>query len=289
MVTLGVALVLRELANQNGWLTGGADGLQGVTMAADARHVPLRYVRAQRLRLLPDRAVRAVPAGAADRAIRRSACRCSSIKDNPLRAAAIGITVNCRLVAIYTIAAGYAGIAGALLAQTQAFASLAYFDFERSADLLLVLIIGGTGYLYGGLIGADRVQVHARLSLGAHAAILAVLDRPAAGRHRAGRARAHQRLDAAVPHARRHVSTGARYRKDGALIMAIALETIGLEKRFGGIVATNNVSLKVEKGARHALIGPNGAGKTTLINLLTGVLTPDRRQHPARRRGHHAR
>jgi ABC-type branched-subunit amino acid transport system ATPase component len=56
--------------------------------------------------------------------------------------------------------------------------------------------------------------------------------------------------------------------------MAIVLETAGLQKRFGGIVATNNVSLKVEKGARHALIGPNGAGKTTIINLLTGVLTP---------------
>jgi ABC-type branched-subunit amino acid transport system ATPase component len=55
--------------------------------------------------------------------------------------------------------------------------------------------------------------------------------------------------------------------------MAI-LETIDLEKRFGGLVATNGVSLKVEKGARHALIGPNGAGKTTLINLLTGVLRP---------------
>jgi ABC-type branched-subunit amino acid transport system ATPase component len=52
------------------------------------------------------------------------------------------------------------------------------------------------------------------------------------------------------------------------------LETIDLEKRFGGIVATNGVSLVVEKGARHALIGPNGAGKTTLINLLTGVLRP---------------
>jgi len=52
------------------------------------------------------------------------------------------------------------------------------------------------------------------------------------------------------------------------------LETVGLEKKFGGLTATSNVSLKVEKGARHALIGPNGAGKTTLINLLTGVLRP---------------
>jgi branched-chain amino acid transport system ATP-binding protein len=56
--------------------------------------------------------------------------------------------------------------------------------------------------------------------------------------------------------------------------MAPVLETIGLERRFGGIIAANDVSLKVEKGARHALIGPNGAGKTTLINLLTGVTRP---------------
>jgi branched-chain amino acid transport system ATP-binding protein len=56
--------------------------------------------------------------------------------------------------------------------------------------------------------------------------------------------------------------------------MSIVLETRALVKRFGGIIATNEVSLKVEKGARHALIGPNGAGKTTLINLLTGVLQP---------------
>ncbi len=56
--------------------------------------------------------------------------------------------------------------------------------------------------------------------------------------------------------------------------MTAALRTEGLVKNFGGLVATDHVSLTIAKGARHALIGPNGAGKTTLINLLTGVLHP---------------
>ncbi|MCZ7643411.1 MAG: branched-chain amino acid ABC transporter permease [Pseudorhodoplanes sp.] len=153
MVTLGVAFVLREIANQNGWLTGGADGLQGVTMKPILGqfrfdmfgHNGYVYclVVLFVLFLLARRIVNS-PFGLS----------LQSIRNNPLRASAIGINVNARLIAIYTIAAGYAGIAGALLAQTQAFASLAYFDFERSADLLLVLVIGGTGYLYGGIIGA---------------------------------------------------------------------------------------------------------------------------------------
>jgi branched-chain amino acid transport system ATP-binding protein len=56
--------------------------------------------------------------------------------------------------------------------------------------------------------------------------------------------------------------------------MTAALETAGLTRRFGGLVAAAGIDLRLEKGARHALIGPNGAGKTTLINLLTGVLAP---------------
>jgi branched-chain amino acid transport system ATP-binding protein len=58
--------------------------------------------------------------------------------------------------------------------------------------------------------------------------------------------------------------------------MSFALETRNLEKQFGGLKVTRDLSLKVEPGARHALIGPNGAGKTTVVNLLTGVLRPDR-------------
>lgn len=57
--------------------------------------------------------------------------------------------------------------------------------------------------------------------------------------------------------------------------MSVALETIGLDKQFGGLHVTCDLSLKIAAGARHALIGPNGAGKTTVINLLTGVLKPN--------------
>jgi branched-chain amino acid transport system permease protein len=153
MVTLGVALVLRELANRYGWLTGGADGLQGVTIQPIFGtfrfdmfgHTGYTYcLTVLFILFLVARRLVNSPFGLS----------LLSVKGNPLRASAIGISVDARLVAIYTVAAGYAGIAGALLAQTTAFASLEVFSFDRSADLLLVLIIGGAGYLYGGLIGA---------------------------------------------------------------------------------------------------------------------------------------
>jgi branched-chain amino acid transport system permease protein len=153
MVTLGIALILREIANRFDWLTGGADGLQGIviepvldTFAFDITgHVAYVYSLAVLfLAFLAARRLVNSPFGLSLRAI----------KGNPLRASAVGINVDARLVAIYTIAAGYAGIAGALLTQTTQFASLDVLSFERSADGLLVLILGGTGYLYGGLIGA---------------------------------------------------------------------------------------------------------------------------------------
>jgi branched-chain amino acid transport system permease protein len=77
-----------------------------------------------------------------------------ALRDNPLRASAIGLPVNRLLVAVYTLGGALAGAAGALLAQTTGFASLDVLDFHRSADVLLVLVIGGTGYLWGGVIGA---------------------------------------------------------------------------------------------------------------------------------------
>ncbi len=153
MVTLGIALLLEALAERYSDITGGTDGLQGIEMQPILKlfafdmfgKTGFFYSLAVTflLFLLARRIVHS-PFGLSLRAIR----------NNPLRAAAIGIPVNRRLVAIYTVAAFYAGIAGALFTQTTALASLDVFSFERSADLMLVLVIGGTGYLYGGLIGA---------------------------------------------------------------------------------------------------------------------------------------
>ncbi|HEY4204915.1 MAG TPA: branched-chain amino acid ABC transporter permease [Xanthobacteraceae bacterium] len=153
MVTLGIALLLRELANKFSNITGGFDGLQGISidpilgLFAFDLYGKVGYIYCLVvlfvLFLLARRIVNS-PFGLSLRAIR----------NNPLRAAAVGIPVNRRLIAIYTISAFYAGIAGALFTQSTALASLDVFSFERSADLLLVLVIGGTGYLYGGLIGA---------------------------------------------------------------------------------------------------------------------------------------
>jgi branched-chain amino acid transport system permease protein len=153
MVTLGIALLLEALAERFSNITGGTDGLQGIemqpilgTFAFDMfGKVGFFYALAVLflLFLLARRIVHS-PFGLSLRAI----------KNNPLRAAAVGIPVNRRLIAIYTVAAFYAGIAGALFTQTTSLASLDVFAFEKSADLMLVLVIGGTGYLYGGLIGA---------------------------------------------------------------------------------------------------------------------------------------
>jgi len=153
MVTLGIALLLEALAERFSNITGGTDGLQGIEMqpilglfAFDMFGKTGFFYSLIVLFLLFLLARRIVnsPFGLSLRAI----------KNNPLRASAIGVPVNRRLIAIYTVAAFYAGIAGALFTQTTALASLDVFAFEKSADLMLVLVIGGTGYLYGGLIGA---------------------------------------------------------------------------------------------------------------------------------------
>jgi branched-chain amino acid transport system permease protein len=158
MVTMGVALVLYELANKFTDLTGGADGLQGVVMGPllgrfefdlGARVASLYSMALLFVAFLLVRRLVHSPLGASLQALR----------DNRLRMAAIGLSVNGRLAAVYTLAAALAGAAGALLTQTTGFASLDAFEFHRSADVMLALVIGGAGWLWGGLVGAVAFKV----------------------------------------------------------------------------------------------------------------------------------
>jgi branched-chain amino acid transport system permease protein len=153
MVTLGVCLMLGELANRNSWATGGADGLNFL-VAPIFGLFPIDFT-GQRNAALYSLAVLFLLFVAARRLVQSPfGLSLRAIKENRLRAGALGISAWRRLIAIYALAAAYAGAAGALLAQTTQIVSLDVFDFHRSADVMLMLVIGGPGYLYGGLLGS---------------------------------------------------------------------------------------------------------------------------------------
>lgn len=153
MVTLGLGLLAVEAANSAGWLTGGADGLQGVRMwpllgrfdfdlwgyTAYAYSLAVLF-----LTFLACRRLVHSPFGLSLRGIR----------ENLSRMPAIGAPSKRRVQKIYAISAGMAAIAGALLAQTTETVSLETLGFQRSADVVVMLILGGTGRLYGGIVGA---------------------------------------------------------------------------------------------------------------------------------------
>jgi branched-chain amino acid transport system permease protein len=158
MVTLGVALIFEEMVIKFKDITGGSDGLQGVMSSpvlgvwsfdlfgrtAFWYSLILTFL----IFLFCRRLVNS-----------NYGLSLLAIKGNPLRARTIGMPVNARLVSIYTIAAAIAGISGGMLTQTTQFVSPDMAAFHRSADALLILIFGGSGFLYGGLVGAVAFRV----------------------------------------------------------------------------------------------------------------------------------
>ena len=152
MLTLGFGLLLHEAANSASALTGGADGLQGFKYTSVLGFKFDMYGRAAYayslavlfICFLVTRRIIHSPFGLALRGIR----------ENALRMPAIGAPSLSHLRKAYTLAAVVAGVAGALLTQTTSTVSLEVLSFGRSADVLVILILGGAGRLYGGLLGA---------------------------------------------------------------------------------------------------------------------------------------
>jgi branched-chain amino acid transport system permease protein len=153
MLTLGFGLLLGAAANSAGWLTGGSDGLQGVNIwpllgrfswdlygyTAYSYSLAVLFL----LFLFARRLIHS-PFGLALRGIR----------ENWVRMPAIGAPSRAHIRTIYTISAAMAGVAGALIAQTTQTVALDSLGFERSADILVMVVLGGAGRLYGGLVGA---------------------------------------------------------------------------------------------------------------------------------------
>jgi len=158
MVTLGIGLMLFEAANKAAFVTGGVDGLSGVTMdkvlglfefdlSGKTAYLYSLVVTFALFLLL--RRLTQSPFGLSLRGLR----------EGVRRMPALGADVPRRLSAVFTLAAAIAGVAGGLLAQTTQFVGMDVLGFPRSAELLVMLVLGGAGRLYGALIGAALFMI----------------------------------------------------------------------------------------------------------------------------------
>ncbi len=225
-----------------------------------------------------------------------------AIRDNPLRAAAVGHNIHSYKLTAFVIAAAYAGFAGGLLGVMQAFMPPDAFMFQTSADLIMMTAIGGTGTLFGPLVGASiwlflQDFLQAALGLGAawklvlgviFVLLVCFLRRGIvgglqdlygwlSGRRAATEAKLREGVplpvSASVPTAADNLAMpaqrGVPAHHDGPILQAS-----GLTKRYGGIVANSDIDFVVQHGELRGVIGPNGAGKSTFFKMLTCEVPP---------------
>ena len=229
----------------------------------------------------------------------------SAIRDNPLRATAVGHDIHSYKLAAFVIAAAYAGFAGGLLGVLQAFMPPDAFTFETSGQLVMQTAIGGRGTLFGPLVGATiwlflQDFLQAALGLGAawklvlgivFVLLVCFLRRGIVGgledlhgwisskctRHSApaeavaesGIVTASQRQAPVV----REPVVATRWRPRDEHSGPV-LQASGLTKRFGGLVANSDIDFTVNRGELRGIIGPNGAGKSTFFKMLTCEIRP---------------
>ena len=161
MLTFGLLLMLEEAANRAAWLTGGTDGLEGVTISPLLGIWPwdflghTGYVYSAVCALIGFAVVRTIVFSPFGRSLR-------GIEENVTRMAAIGAPVRLRLIAVYTISAALAGLAGAVNTQVTQFVGVHVFSFELSGTVLIMLILAGPGRLYGAFIGPPVYMIAAQ-------------------------------------------------------------------------------------------------------------------------------
>ena len=298
MITVAIAEMFYFVEfNPLSQFTGGENGLPGVpTPHFDLGFVKLTFTTGWSLYpflafcyflgiLIALRIVRS-PFGAVLRAIR----------DNPLRAAAVGHNIHGYKLAAFVIAAAYAGFAGGLLGVMQAFMPPDAFMFETSGQLIMQTAIGGRGTLFGPLVGAsiwlflqDFLQgtLHLgatwKLVLGVIFVLLVVFLRQGiigGIRDLVRLVRGHTKkavvetteaapIAATQPVAPLRAAHGNQIPKGEPILRAT-----GLTKRYGGLLANADIDFTVNQGEIRGIIGPNGAGKSTFFKMLTCEVPP---------------
>jgi branched-chain amino acid transport system permease protein len=217
-----------------------------------------------------------------------------AIRDNPLRARALGHAIGAYKLAAFTLAAAYAGLAGGLFGVMQGYMPPEAFTFDTSGQLVMQTVIGGAGSLIGPLVGAaiwlwlrDVLQNTLglgpawKLVLGLVFVLLVTFLRHGvvggvqfAWRRLRPPPEPHATVAGAAPRARAavvelHAPVRHPLRESGP-----ALEVTGLSKRYGGLLANSDIAFTVERGELRGVIGPNGAGKSTFFKMLTGEVRP---------------
>jgi branched-chain amino acid transport system permease protein len=226
-----------------------------------------------------------------------------AIRENPMRARAVGHSIHGYKLTAFVIAAAYAGFAGGCLGVLQAFMPPDAFTFDTSGQLVMQAAIGGTGTLFGPLLGAAVwlfLQDFLQGALGLGAAWKLVLGLVfvllvcflrrgliggikdlyalATGKRAAVEPKEENSETVAHPAAARPAQVPAaaapahRRRETGST--GPILQATGLTRRFGGLVANNDIDFSVDHGTLHGIIGPNGAGKSTFFKMLTCELPP---------------
>ena len=291
MITIAIAEVFFfvEFNPLSDW-TGGENGLPGVpTPSLDLGFVHLKFTTGWALYpflafcyfigiVVALRIVRS-PVGAILRAVR----------ENPLRAAAVGHNVHSYKLTAFVVAAAYAGFAGGLLGVMQAFMPPDAFMFETSGQLVMQTAIGGRGTLFGPLVGAGvwlflQDFLQSTLNLGAtwklvlglvFVILVCFLRQGIIGGLRdlyglVGRKRSLETAEEAPQTAASMLPAHELPNGQAGPV----LQASGLTKHYGGLAANENIDFSVDAGEVRGIIGPNGAGKSTFFKMLTCEVPP---------------
>lgn len=283
LATLGLGIIVTIVANE--WeFTGSTSGIFGIPKPAFGGRTydsPSEYFWL----LAPFVVIALVLAQGVVRS--RVGRALGAVNDSEVAAEALGVNTYRLRLQVFVLSAGFAGLGGVFYAHWLGVVSPSAANFPLSVEFLLISVLGGLGTVWGAVVGAFAVEFLDEAMrqfipvlvpgaagevqlIGFGIVLVLVVALLPGGIHQAFSRLLPRRTGSAEPVGTAAAATSAAHPARGSLL----LDVKGLTKRFGGVVAVDDVSMDVRAGEIVALIGPNGAGKTTCFNMISGVLEP---------------